>query len=210
MKISVFKHWRHFWSLPPKSPRCVAGRKSLQASGIFWGWISNTIFGVSAFKLLSNFHTEALLYHSKKNNKIRWYASSKTVLKQQIFHQKGPSYKQSTIQLFETFNIYLFETINVTGRRISKLVFRLSFRMKSGVEVKQQMIEQHSIFMYFPCSLRVLLTRKSVQLSCYSACDITDTFDIYWGISTFFNHNPSFANRMSLLFSSAMLLNKMT
>ena len=95
------------------------------------------------------------------------------------FYQKGPTYKQSTIQLFETFNIYLFETINVTGRGISKLVFQPSFRMKSGVQVKQQLIEEHSIFMYFPCSLRVLPTRKSAQLSYYSACGITDIFAIY-------------------------------
>ena len=79
-----------------------------------------------------------------------------------------------------------------------------SFRMKSGVEVKQQLIKKHSIFMYFPCFLNF---RKSVQLSCYSACGITDIFAIYWRTITFFNHNLSSENRMSLLFSSAMLLN---
>ena len=45
--------------------------------------------------------------------------------------------------------------------KFQKLVFQPSFRMKSGVEVKQQLIEEHSIFMYFPCSLYVLPTRKS-------------------------------------------------
>ena len=146
MKISVFKHWRHFWSPSPKSPRCVAGRKSLQASGIFWGWISNTIFGVSAFKWLSNFYTEALLYHSKKNNKIRWYASSKTALKQ-IFHQKGPSYKQSTIQLFETFNIYLFETYQCDWKGHVKISISAKFQneiwSRSEATVDQKTLYLH-------------------------------------------------------------------
>ena len=69
--------------------------------------------------------------------------------------------------------------MHVTGGGISKLVFQLSFRMKSGVEVKQQLIEEHSIFMYFPCSPRFLPTIKFVSLSCYSACDITDIFAVY-------------------------------
>ena len=91
-----------------------------------------------------------------------------------------------------------------------KLVFPPSFRMKSGAEVKQQLTEEHYIFIYFPCSLRFLQTRKSAQLSCYSACDITGIFAIYWRTSTFFNHNSFSENTMSLLFSSAMLLNNMT
>ena len=98
-----------------------------------------------------------------------------TALKQQIFDHKGPSYKQCMKGSFLTFNLYLIETINVTG----KLVFcmaKSSFRMKSGVEVKQQLIKEHSIFMYFPCFLNF---RKSVQLSRYSACGITDIFAIY-------------------------------
>ena len=108
-------------------------------------------------------HSYIILSKTSKSAKML----PSTALKQLISDHKWPSYKQSMIQSFLTFNIYLIETINVTGRGIAKQVFRPSFRMKSGVEVKKQLIEKHSIFMYFPCSLHFLPTRKSAQPSCY-------------------------------------------